>query len=134
MNMTAQYIETPTGDRLVIISEKEYQALRLIEEEFEDARDAAEVEAQLQRLRAGDEETFPSELIHRLHEGTDHPIKIYREYRGLKSMELADIVGITPSYLSEIEHRKKDGTLKLCMNIARALQVDLDDLVEWPRD
>lgn len=132
--MTTQYIETPGGDRMVIIPEKEYQALRLIEEEFEDARDAAEVDAQLQRLGAGEEESFPAELIHRLHEGVDHPIKIYREYRGLKSKELADIIGITPSYLSEIEHRKKDGTLKLCMNIARALKVDLDDLVEWPQD
>lgn len=132
--MDTQYIETAGNDRMVIIPEKEYLALRLIEERFDDVCDVTEIKSHLKKLAHGEEELFPATLIERLHAGDDHPIKIYREYRGLKAKELAEIVGITPSYLSEIENRKKDGTLKLCISIARALKVDLDDLVEWPQD
>ena len=129
--MEAQYINTDKNDRLVIIPEQEYQALIKIADEFEGAVDVIELRGKLNNQFGKEEENFSFDLIKELSEGIAHPIKIYRKYRGLKSKELAEKVGISAAYLSEIENRKKDGTLKTCAAIAKALDVDIDDLVEW---
>ena len=129
--MEAQYISTNNNERLVVIPDQEYQALIKIADEFLDAVDVIELRDKLNNEFGKEEEHFSFDLIKELSEGIDHPIKIYRKYRGLKSKELAGKVGISAAYLSEIENRKKDGTLKTCASIAKALDVDIDDLVEW---
>lgn len=46
-----------------------------------------------------------------------------RSARGLKQKELAGRVGITPGYLSQIEHDRREPTLSLVKELASALGV-----------
>ena len=56
------------------------------------------------------------------------PVKVYREYRGLRAGELAKKAGISQGYLSEIESGKKSGSLSVLTRIAAVLDVELRDL------
>jgi DNA-binding XRE family transcriptional regulator len=85
-----------------------------------------------EKLAAGEEEMIPAEFVYRLMDG-ENPIRVWRDFRGLASKELATAVGISPAYLSEIETGKKEGSVSVLKNIAKALRVDLDDLF-WGED
>ncbi|HUD52606.1 helix-turn-helix transcriptional regulator [Parvibaculum sp.] len=69
----------------------------------------------------------PAGVAHRIAEG-ENPVRVWREFRGLKAVALARAAGISPAYLSEIETGKKDGTFRTMASIARVLGVSLDDL------
>jgi DNA-binding XRE family transcriptional regulator len=77
--------------------------------------------------RARGEEFVPAALADRLlkHE---NPVRVWREYRGLTLAELGSRTGLSKGYLSDIENGKRKGTLATFRAIARALQVDVEDL------
>lgn len=60
----------------------------------------------------------------------DHPVKAWREYRRLTQDELAAAAGVSKPYLSQIENRKRDGSVEVLQGLATALGVPLDFLVE----
>jgi transcriptional regulator with XRE-family HTH domain len=97
-----------------------------LEQDNEDLADRAAIEA----ARASGEERVPHALVKRLLAG-DHPVKVYREHRGLTQVELAARTGLSAMYLSQIETGRRSGTTKTLRKIARALGVDLDDLASW---
>ncbi len=76
-----------------------------------------------------DTERFPHELVARLCSEEENPLKVWREYRGYTGIELAKKVGISSAYLSDIENGKKDGSIKVLKALAKALNVDIDDIV-----
>ena len=92
-----------------------------------DAQDLADADAVKARLTAGETEAFPFEVAERLLDG-EHPVKTLREYRKLTVRGLAEIAGISASYLSEIETDKKPGSFDAMVRIARALDVPLEML------
>jgi DNA-binding Xre family transcriptional regulator len=59
------------------------------------------------------------------------PIRVWREYRGLSLRALAEKAGISAAMLSEIKNGKKEGSVCTLAALARALRLDLDDLVPW---
>lgn len=69
----------------------------------------------------------PAIVAHRIADG-ENPVRVWREFRGLKAVALARAAGISPAYLSEIETGKKDGTFRTMAAVARVLGVSLDDL------
>lgn len=80
-------------------------------------------------LTSGDSESdLPDEILDQLSAGQDHPVKIIRNFRGLTQAELARASGISRPYLTEIETRKKDGSLRAMKAIAEALNVRVGDL------
>ena len=81
-----QIIQTPTGERLVVWPEQEYHAL-LARLEDQDDIDAAN------SVVARGEESFPAAVVDAL-DGLA-PVKVYREYRGLRAGELAKKAGIS---------------------------------------
>lgn len=85
-------------------------------------------EALFETALAENEEAFPREVVGQLLAG-QNPVKVFRNYRGLTQHQLAETVGINPVYLSQIERGVRTGATKTLAAIARALQVDLDDLV-----
>ena len=100
-------------------------------EEYERLRDAAElaVDAEIARKALErDEERIPIDVVDRLIE-RENPIRVWREHRGLSQHELAEKVSINTAYLSQIETGKRGGSWKVLRAIARALAVDLDDIV-----
>ena len=98
----------------------------------EDSQEAAEEAADLaayEEARARDEEAFPLDVTERLVAGA-HPIKVFREYRGMTQAELARQVGLSPMYISQIETGRRGGSTKALRRIAAALDIDLADLVQ----
>ncbi len=124
--MNMQIIKTDTGQDLAILPLVEYNNLIARLEDVEDLKDA---QAAKQRINAGEEETFPANVVNRLLDG-DNPVRVYREHRGMTSKFLAIAAEISAPYLSEIETGKKEGSAATLKRIAQALSVDLDDLVE----
>jgi len=74
------------------------------------------------------EELVPSEVVYAILDG-GNPVRVWREYRGYTQDELAKAAGISKPYLSQIETGKRRGTAKVLAAIAKALDLDLDDIV-----
>ena len=122
MNMDVKWIYDEKGKpESAVLSKKNYEKLLRCKEELEDIR-------ALKDYEASGEEGFPAEVVGRLVDG-EHPIKVYREYRGLTQLKLSGMVGVQQSYITQLESGKKNGTVKVLKKIASALGLDLDDLV-----
>jgi hypothetical protein len=120
---------TVTKDK-VTLSRATWNALM---EALEDAKDRASVDAYLTRRAEGEDDGLPVALYDRLVAG-EHPVRIWREQRKLGLNALAAKAGVAPAYLSEIENRKKPGSVAALQRLAKALNVGLDDLVRPPND
>ncbi|MFN3827830.1 MAG: helix-turn-helix transcriptional regulator [Micavibrio sp.] len=75
-----------------------------------------------------DGETVPGDVVDRLMSG-DNPIKVYREWRGLTQEALAGEVESGKLYISQIETGHREPSLDMARRLARALGVNIDDLV-----
>jgi hypothetical protein len=89
---------------------------------LEDIEDAG-----LYRARAG-EPTIPHEVVEAIHKGV-HPVRAWRKYKGLTLQELAEAGQMPTGYLSEIETRKKPGSVAAYKSLARALGTEIDMLI-----
>lgn len=123
--MSAQFITSSNGERLVVLAEADYEALV---QAAENAEDVAAVRRFRERLDTGEEELLPAEMVDRILDG-ENPIRVWREHRGLSVKALAEKAGIAPAYLSQVETGKRDGTVETLRKLAGALGVTLDDLV-----
>jgi len=116
-------IITVGGEEYVVLPRAEYEVLRNAADE--DAVDAAFLQRALEDT---DQELVPFELVKRIARG-EHPVRVWRDYRGKKAAELAEAAGLAASYLSGIENGRKPGSVKAMKRIANALNVTVDDLV-----
>jgi hypothetical protein len=94
---------------------------------MEDARDIEALRKVEARVASAESEYVPIEMAMRLIEG-ESPVKVWREHRKMTARQLAGKAKVSPSYLSEIEAKKKPGSLDAMARIARALKISLDDL------
>ena len=94
---------------------------------LEDAIDVAESDRILQRLATGEEEPVPSEIVDRLL--NENPIRVWREYRGITQHQLAVSIGLSDGYLSQLESGTRTGSTSTVAKLARALRVDMEDLI-----
>ncbi len=74
--------------------------------------------------------TVPGEVVNSNLDGTS-PLRAWRKSRGFTLESLAKRVGVSKSYLSQIETNRKLGSLSLYRQISIALDVAVDDLVYW---
>jgi DNA-binding XRE family transcriptional regulator len=123
--VNTQIITTPSGERMVILPESEFQSLV---EAVENAEDGASVKAFESRLAAGEEELLPAELANAILDGAN-PVRAWREYRGVTIKSLAQSAGIAPAYLSQLETGQRDGTIETMKKLASGLGVLIDDLI-----
>jgi DNA-binding XRE family transcriptional regulator len=100
-------------------------------EELEDQLDATLLK--LARMEQANEETVPFEIVQRLSEG-EIPVTVWREHRGLSREDLAVAAHVKIELLVAVESGKEDVPLRMMHAIARALRVDLDDLVPWSQE
>ena len=77
---------------------------------------------------AGEEELLPAAMVERMVNG-ESPVRVWRDHRGLSASALAEKAGIAQRYLSQIETRKRDGTVATYRKIAAVLGVSVDDLI-----
>ena len=114
---------TLAGEEYAVVPRAEYEALR--DAVDEDAMDASIIQ---RFLEDSDQELVPFELVRRIADG-EHPVRVWRNYRGMKARELATVTDVAASYLSDIENGKKPGSIKAMKRIAHALNVTVDDLI-----
>lgn len=126
MKENIQLIERDGKPEWAVLPYEEYLKLLEDAEMLEDIRafDAAKT-----ALENGEDELIPSEVVYAIMDG-ENPIKVWREFRGLTQQQLADEVGISKPYLSQIETGKRTGTTEILSAIAKELDLSLDDIVQ----
>lgn len=62
-----------------------------------------------------------------------HRIRTWRQRRGVSQAGLARLVGVTQSSLSNYENGKRDVSVYILLEIARVLDVDLEELTGMER-
>ena len=55
-------------------------------------------------------------------------VKEFRKKLGMSQLELAKDIGVSRQTINMIENDKYNPTLELCLNLARSLQTDLNNL------
>jgi DNA-binding XRE family transcriptional regulator len=111
-------------DDKVILRRAEYDELISRIEDLEDRGTVERVNKEKSRRY------LPVEVVRRLISGEESKVKVWREYRGLTLRALAEKAGIAPAYVSEIETRKKPGSVKAMAALARALDVEIEALID----
>lgn len=126
MNAKVQIIEKDGRPEYAVVPIDLYRRMLALTEDLEDIRDFDEA---LRELEEGKDELIPAEVVQRLLSGEEHPLRIWREYRGMTQEALAELAGVGKSYLSQIESGKKMGSARVLSALAAALRVDVDDLI-----
>jgi DNA-binding Xre family transcriptional regulator len=127
--MNKTLLTTPNGERFVVLPEADYERLLNL---AEDAADIAAANRVAARIESGEEELVPSEIVNKLLDGPESRMRVWRDYRGLSLADLARQTGFGTAYLSQIETGKKNGSVDALTKIAKALKVDVDDII--PRE
>jgi DNA-binding XRE family transcriptional regulator len=90
--------------------------------------ESLEEEALYDQARANDDGfRVPASVARAILEG-GHPVRVWREHRGLTQEALAEKAGISKAFLCQIETGKRAGTIKTLKLLATALGLRLDDI------
>ena len=116
-----QFIKSPTGEEMVVLSKAEYEALLLLlEEAEEDADDRAIYD--LRKAELGDTPLLPAAVSSAMLRG-DSLLKALREWKGMTQSNLAKASGLGQGYLSDMENRKRTASKETLERIAKILQL-----------
>ena len=113
---------TGTDKEVVIIPKTEYDAL---------VQRLENLEAQMagKGSPGNGHDKIPRAVAYRLAQG-ENAIRVWRQYRGMVQVELARKVGISRTYLTQIELGDRRLSVDLLQRIATGLDVTPHDLVE----
>lgn len=122
--MKPQIISKDGKPEYAVVPYNDYQKLLANAEMLVDlvAYDAAK-----RALASGEEELIPAAVVDRLLDG-DNPIRVWREFRGLTSAQLATACGVTAAAISQLEAGKRRPSVALLKKLASVLRVDLEQL------
>jgi DNA-binding XRE family transcriptional regulator len=95
--------------------------------EWQRLREQAEL-AHIDELRTHD--TIPDEQATQILDG-EHPLKVFREWRGLSQSQLAERAGLRQPTIALLEGGKRKGTVQQMRKLAAALNLQLETLVGW---
>lgn len=109
----------------VVLEWAEWQRLRRLAEEAEDVVDAERI------LRDPQTMMVPGVVAERILLG-EHPIRVWREHRGLSQAVLAKAAGLQQPTIARLETGQRKGTLAQMRRLAEALEVRLDILLVEP--
>ena len=114
-------IVTPAGEEMVLISKADFDQL-------EDLLDVAAYDAAKAEFAASGGETLTLEEVKAALDAPT-PLAFWRAKRGMKQKDLATAVGVSQSYVADLEGGRRNGDGALIKRLARALRVRMDDLV-----
>ncbi|HEX8168477.1 MAG TPA: helix-turn-helix transcriptional regulator [Beijerinckiaceae bacterium] len=124
--MKPQFITTDLGEKLVVLTHREYLALRARagDEEAEDAMTEI-IAAERQRdLDAGRDVVLPGWFCDAAAKGDGSVLRGLRKHRGLSQAQVAEAAGITQGYYSDIERGGAVPTVEVLDRISQALDLD----------
>lgn len=121
-----QFIERDGQREFAVIPIEVWDRVKYLVERLDDV-------ALFDRAKANDDGfRIPAAVVDALLAG-DHPVKAWREYRRMTQDTLAAAANLSKPYVSQIENRKRDGTMEVFKALALALGVPIDMLVETER-
>lgn len=117
-------------DDTVTLTRSDFEALLQAEEDAADLRAvdahrAYEARVGWEVAKAG---YYTAEEAMALLDG-ESPVKVWRKKRGMTQRTLAAAAEVSPSYLAEIETRRKPGSVDAIRRLAKALDVPMERLV-----
>ncbi len=123
--MNVQTLQTPSGEEMVILSRADYEALIARVAELADQRAGIS----LARLETGEEELLTEEEVER--SLTMHPLRFWREKRGMTQSDLARACDMQQSTVAAIESGARSLTkIAMLQKIAQNLGVREEMLLE----
>jgi DNA-binding XRE family transcriptional regulator len=122
-----QFITTPGGEELAVLSRADYERFAaLAEETEEDIGTARVVDRALSQLERGEEIVLPAEVSDRIANG-ESPLRVVREWLDISQAELAVHAGFnSQSYISDLERGVRKGPVELWRKLAGYLKVPVD--------
>ena len=125
--LKVQIIVTPGGERMAILPEAELDALLALVD-GSPAELIPVPDAFTEALASEMEEIVPSGFLDRLLAGAN-PIKVWREYRGLSIIDLAEAAEMPAQRIAALEAGDAPAQPAEIQSIAEALKLSVDDLV-----
>lgn len=122
-------IITGKGQKMAVLPLAEYQRMLAIIEDKQDARDLRDAKEIMARVKAGKEQLIPGEVVGAIVEGV-HPVRAWRAYHGMTAEKLAEKAGLSRAYLTQIEGRKRKGSINILRALAKALRTDVGNLLD----
>ena len=124
-----QFIRTPSGEELVVLSRADYDALiEALAVAEEDAADVAIYDARKAELAGATDAVLPPAVSAALLRGA-RLLEALRDWRGMTQTKLAEATGLAQGYLSDLERGRRRGTPDTLTRIAAALDVPAKWLV-----
>jgi DNA-binding XRE family transcriptional regulator len=121
MTMTYQTIKTPSGETLVVLPLKEFEALR-------DAADATAHAKAMTALARGNEERLTAKEAMALANART-PLAFWRNKRVMTQGELSTRAGVSQSAIAGMESGARTGSPRVLLRVAEALEVRIEDLI-----
>lgn len=124
MTYHPQRFMAPDGTEMVVLTAVDFERLRALAEDSEDAEDVAAALAIESRVAAG-EGTMPGEVLKLIIESELSPLTAWRKYRGLSQAALARKAGLSQVWVSRIEAGGGYGSRETRRKLAEALEAPL---------
>jgi DNA-binding XRE family transcriptional regulator len=119
--MTIQMTVSADGERLVTMTEDEYQ----------DLLDGRHAEAVMRGIAAGTVETLGEAEVD-AYLAAPTPLAFWRKYRGLTQQQLADAIDVSQPYIAQLENGQREAMGSVYVRLAAQLRVRVDDLLVEP--
>ena len=123
--MNVSYLTTPGGEQLAVIPREQFEMLRSAAERAEALEHAQAISA----YRDGKVQGLGPEEALAFAESSS-PLAFWRKRAGLTQGSLADKIGVTQNYLSEVEAGKRAGPVNLWLKLSSALGLPVEVLVD----
>ncbi len=120
-----QVIEKDGRAEFYVVPADLWERVRAVIEDAEDIADLERFDREDDGLR------YPMEVAAAIADGT-HPVRAWREHRGLTQERLAAASGVSKPYVSQIESGRRSGSTNTLRKLARALGVPIGALVPDP--
>jgi DNA-binding XRE family transcriptional regulator len=115
---------TRDGKEMAVIP---VEALQKLMDDAEMLADVTAYDSAKARLKRGQDEVIPFEIIERRLRG-ESTVKTWREHRGMTQEQLSKSSGVSRSMIAAIETGHKAGAIATLKKLAAALNVGLDNL------
>lgn len=122
--MNVQVINQNGKPEYAVLPYRDYLALVEQAEMLDDIKTYDEIKGSIAQ---GDEELIPSSIVNALADG-ENPIKVWREYRQLTQQQVAEKIGTSVPFVSQLETAKRKASIDVMRKLASLLQVAIEDL------
>ncbi len=120
-----QFLRTPAGEELVVLTRADYDALlEALAEAEEEAADIALYDVRKAEGAATDAK-LPPDVSAAMLRGA-RLLEALRDWRGFTQTRLAEATGLAQGYISDIERGRRQGSRETLTRLAEALDVPPD--------